>query len=357
MDRAVTTTFTTIPRGLHFRVHQRNIDPPQNRLFSRYSTAGEYVFQNVITATSTEPTVLFAENNVQDNDNSFYSDIANNYEYNNDDIDDDFDSSPPKGEGNILPGENLNVNIADDESIEDNLLQYFTPPYVPDAIVPFSDKLYGAGSSFASPANFTAQLQLNDLFNRNKGSLNMYDEVINIINPYVTSPTFDKFSPLLKRQPFLKCVDEVFNTSAMRPTYGTIHLYDGALATVPVYDMKTMILSILHDNTLMRTENFAPGLDIFTRNVDDDCDANKYFREIHTGDAWLPAKNRICGLRREYMPFGIIIFGDKSNTDQHGLLSVTPITFTATFFNQKVRNNPDCWRPMAYLPNMGYGKG
>ena len=69
-----------------------NIDPHQNRLFSRYSTAGEYVFQNVITATSTEPTVLFAENNVQDNDNSFYSDIANNYEYDNDDIDDDFDA-------------------------------------------------------------------------------------------------------------------------------------------------------------------------------------------------------------------------------------------------------------------------
>ena len=56
------------------------------------------------------------------------------------------------------------------------------------------------------------------------------------------------------------------------------------------------------------------------------------------------------------MPFGMIIFGDKSHTDLHGSLSTTPITFTATFFNSSVRNNPSCWRPMAYLPNLAHGK-
>ena len=56
------------------------------------------------------------------------------------------------------------------------------------------------------------------------------------------------------------------------------------------------------------------------------------------------------------MPFGMIIFGDKSHTDLHGSLSTTPITFTATFFNSLVRNNPSCWRPMAYLPNLAHGK-
>jgi hypothetical protein len=56
------------------------------------------------------------------------------------------------------------------------------------------------------------------------------------------------------------------------------------------------------------------------------------------------------------MPFGMVIFGDKSHTDLHGSLSVTPNTFTATFFNRTVRNNPNCWRPMAYLPNLAHGK-
>ncbi len=61
--------------------------------------------------------------------------------------------------------------------------------------------------------------------------------------------------------------------------------------------------------------------------------------------------------KEKYMPLGMIIFGDKSHTDLHGSLSVTPITFTATFFNQQVRNNPAFWKPMAYLPNLAYGKG
>lgn len=57
------------------------------------------------------------------------------------------------------------------------------------------------------------------------------------------------------------------------------------------------------------------------------------------------------------MPFGLIIFGDKSHSDLHGALSLTPVTFTATFFNKSIQNNPKCWRPMAYIPNLAYGKG
>ena len=57
------------------------------------------------------------------------------------------------------------------------------------------------------------------------------------------------------------------------------------------------------------------------------------------------------------MPFGMVVFGDKSQTDLHGSLSCTPITFTATFFNRKTRNNPNSWRPIAYIPNLAHGKG
>ena len=38
-------------------------------------------------------------------------------------------------------------------------------------------------------------------------------------------------------------------------------------------------------------------------------------------------------------------------------MSLTPITFTATFFNRNVRNNPECWRPLAHIPNLTHGKG
>ena len=143
----------------------------------------------------------------------------------------------------------------------------------------------------------------------------------------------------------------------MKPTYGSVRLHNGSIATVPVFDIKAMIVSILHDNSLMCVENFARGLDIFTGDVDEQCEYNNCYGEIHTGDAWVPAKDRFAGTEGKYMPFGIVIFGDKSHTDLHGSLSVTPITLTATFFNRNVRNNPDSWRPIAYLPNLAYGKG
>lgn len=260
-----------------------DIDTPRNRLFSRYFTGGVFDFENVISNKCTAPNVRSNDTNVQVDDNSYYSDVRNDYEY--DFLDDDDDmvmSTSNKGDVPTVGNTNENENVADDESNEDNRLEYFTPPPIPDANVPLSDNIYCDGTtSFTSSAHFKAQLQLSELFNRNKGSLKMYDEVIDIMNMYIRSPDFDRVSPILKRKQFLKSIDHNFNMSVMKPTYGSIQLYDGTLATVPVYDMKTMILSILHDDSLMRTENFAPGLDIFTGDIDAYCDANKYYGEIN----------------------------------------------------------------------------
>ena len=57
------------------------------------------------------------------------------------------------------------------------------------------------------------------------------------------------------------------------------------------------------------------------------------------------------------MPVALVIFGDKSHTDLHGALSVTPVIFTLTLlFNRYSRNNPKFWRPLGYIPNLSYGK-
>jgi len=37
-------------------------------------------------------------------------------------------------------------------------------------------------------------------------------------------------------------------------------------------------------------------------------------------------------------------------------LSLTPVIFTLTLFNRVSRNNPKFWRPLGYIPNLGYGK-
>jgi hypothetical protein len=57
------------------------------------------------------------------------------------------------------------------------------------------------------------------------------------------------------------------------------------------------------------------------------------------------------------MPIAKIVFGDKSHTDLHGTLSLTPIIFTLTLFNRSARNNTRFWQPLGYIPNLSYGKG
>ncbi len=64
------------------------------------------------------------------------------------------------------------------------------------------------------------------------------------------------------------------------------------------------------------------------------------YGEVHTGDAWIHARNRYCSNPQgPTMPVGLIVFGDKSHSDLHGTLSLTPIIFTLTLFYQTARNN------------------
>ena len=107
----------------------------------------------------------------------------------------------------------------------------------------------------------------------------------------------------------------------------------------------------------MKECNIAEGYDLYTGNVDINTPSNNKYGEIHTGDDWLP--DRFCGGPDEHnsvMPAAIVIFGDKSHTDLHGALSLTPVIFTLTLFNRISRNNPKFWQPLGYIPNLGYGK-
>jgi hypothetical protein len=61
---------------------------------------------------------------------------------------------------------------------------------------------------------------------------------------------------------------------------------------------------------------------------------NLNYDEVHTGDAWFPARNRYCTVtKQQTIPVALIVFGDKSHTDVHRTLSLTPIIFTLTLFN------------------------
>jgi len=143
------------------------------------------------------------------------------------------------------------------------------------------------------------------------------------------------------------------------PVNKQITLHDNTLVTVHVFNACAMIMDITTNTELMNQENIADGYDVFTADVVENHRSNHNYGEIHTEDEWIPARDRYCrphdNLTND-MPVGIVIFGDKSHTDLHDALALTPILFTLTFFNEKCRNNSKFWRVLGYLPNLGYGK-
>ncbi len=131
-----------------------------------------------------------------------------------------------------------------------------------------------------------------------------------------------------------------------------MNLKGGGQANVAVFNLDAMILSLVLDENLMHPNNIAEGYDIFTGKGSQPDDING---EIHTGDAWEPARQHFCGDDPRNMPLALVIFGDKSHLDLHGTLSTPPLTFTLSCFNEQSRNKSKFWRPPSFIPNLTYG--
>ena len=119
-------------------------------------------------------------------------------------------------------------------------------------------------------------------------------------------------------------MEKEFNTGPMKPKHVDVQLEDGITATVSLFDLEIMVKSLITDEQLMDNKNLAPGYDIYTGMETESSDNAKY-GEIHTGDAWDPARIHFCGPDGKFMPISLVIFGDKTYTDLHGSLAVTPL--------------------------------
>ena len=223
--------------------------------------------------------------------------------------------------------------------------------------VPDYDPPMFTSTPSAVPASYKLQVELNKLFDRNKASLAMYDEIINLFNDYVTSPEFSQYALLQHRQQFMSSTEKIFGISSLSPKYSQVQMMDNTIVTVPVFDARAMILSLLHDPTIMWLENLADGYNIFTGAELEGCDSNNMYGEIHTGDTWKPVLARHCGKERIYMPVALVLLSDKSHMDLHSTLSVEPVSFTLSLFNSSACNLPNFWRLLGYIQNLSAGKG
>lgn len=110
-------------------------------------------------------------------------DHDDNNNNNNDEDDDEYIHDDDYSDSNSS-SDNTHSNC-DDGSLSDYPSDYFIGRAVADDDIPISENVFAPIQHFSPPSSFITQVQLQDLFARNKGSLKMYNDVIKIINAYV----------------------------------------------------------------------------------------------------------------------------------------------------------------------------
>ncbi len=95
--------------------------------------------------------------------------------------------------------------------------------------------------------------------------LALYDEIVDLIKFHATTQDTDfATNKLYHRNELMKTLTEMYNLKALQPQLHQVRLTDSSTVTVPVFDVKAVILFMLHDPKRMQFHHFAPGYDIFS---------------------------------------------------------------------------------------------
>jgi hypothetical protein len=140
----------------------------------------------------------------------------------------------------------------------------------------------------------------------------------------------------------------------MKGLYPTVltqpSLLNNRFYPIPFQNAQAMIESLLYSSLAKDDINLlfpnpddplAPPLSVVQKIAD-----------IDTGYVYRTAYKNLC-TRSNQVICGIICYIDKLATGRHGHLSLEPVYFTLSIFNQKTRNRPKAWRPLGYIPNIG----
>ncbi len=75
---------------------------------------------------------------------------------------------------------------------------------------------------------------------------------------------FATLETVMSRSLLLKELTKYYNLKFMQPTLHCVPFADGSVVTVPIFNIKSLLLSFLNDPLRIRKENFAPDYDIMT---------------------------------------------------------------------------------------------
>ena len=185
--------------------------------------------------------------------------------------------------------------------------------------------------------------------------LKLFDDITNLIQYHSTVENTNFSSvKLYHRNELTTSLSSLYKLDHLKPILHQVELTDSSIVSVPIFNVKAVILSILHDTTRMNAKHFAPGYDVFSGKS---ITTNTAIHEIHTGALWNKARNFYCKDEPNVFPLALVCFYDKTHTDLHGSLSCAPFVMTFSFFNETARSSDKFYAVLGYIPNLSYGSG
>ena len=117
------------------------------------------------------------------------------------------------------------------------------------------------------PKSYCFQIELANILGRHRTDLKLYDEIVDLVKNH-SDGNHLKFSSfaLKNREHFITALERSFDSSRMKPKDIDVELASGGKVTVSVFDLEAMILSLLHNESLMNEENLVRGYDLHTGN-------------------------------------------------------------------------------------------
>ena len=183
--------------------------------------------------------------------------------------------------------------------------------------------------------------------------LSLLDDINSIVHLHLSRGVDLKNSKIYPRKQLVKVLTNAFNMKGLKPKIVKVPISNG-FASVAVFDVKAQLLSLLHDPSIMKEENFAKGYDIFSGLTTED---STQYGEVHTGWAFEQARAAFCGDDPDAFPLPLALFYDKTYVDIHGSLSCSPAIAWPCYLNRTCRGQIKCARVLCYVPNLSYGKG
>ncbi len=152
---------------------------------------------------------------------------------------------------------------------------------------------------------------------------------------------------LQNRLGYVKKIGRNFQTEQLKHKDVVVSLATGGSATVVVFNLEAMIMSLLLDKSIRHPDIFALGYNLLT--------GKSICPNDHTGDAWEPARKYFCRdyTPNQHMPHALVYFWQRVPFRLERILEDTA-NYVHTVLQPDSKESRRNWHPISCIPNLGY---